>query len=119
MEREPRSFLWDVQRSADKIFTFLDGVSEEQYLADEMLQAAVERHFMTIGEALAGLSKINPELAARIPDFGRAVAFRNLLVHGYAVIKSRTVWLIAQEDLPVLRKAVEGVLFELDGPMAK
>jgi uncharacterized protein with HEPN domain len=57
MERDPNAFLWDARESADTILRFVAGVSEEQYLADEMMQAAVERHFVILGEALGRLAK--------------------------------------------------------------
>jgi uncharacterized protein with HEPN domain len=115
MEREPRSLLWDARSSADAILRFVGGKSLEAYLADDMLRPAVERHFEIIGEALGGLARTDPRIAARIPDLGRAVAFRNLLVHGYAVIDDAIVWRVAREDLPLLRDAIAALLNELDG----
>ena len=85
MERSPQSYLWDARDSADTILRFIAGVSLDQYLGNEMLRAAVERHFMIIGEALGRLARIYPKLSGRIAELGRAVAFRNVLVHGYAV----------------------------------
>lgn len=34
-------------------------------------------------------------MAARIDDLGRIVAFRNILVHGYATVDDRLVWDVA------------------------
>ncbi|MDE8347644.1 MAG: DUF86 domain-containing protein [Acidocella sp.] len=113
MERDPRSFLWDARESADAILRFTANKSEEAYLADDMLRAAVERHFEIIGEALNRLAKTAPEIASRIPDLARAVAFRNLLIHGYATVDDPTVWRTTQEDLPGLRAVVAGLLTEL------
>jgi uncharacterized protein with HEPN domain len=48
-----------------------------------MLRSAVERQFEIIGEALSQLAKIDPAVAARIPDLRRIVGFRNVLIHGY------------------------------------
>jgi len=67
-----------------------------------MLRSAVERQFEIIGEALSQLTKIAPELAAQIPDLPRIVAFRNILIHGYAVVDNEIVWRAAQENLPEL-----------------
>jgi uncharacterized protein with HEPN domain len=79
-----------------------------------MLRAAVERHVEIIGEALSRFTKSSPALAARIPDLARAVAFRNLLIHGYRIVDSQTVWRTAREDLPVLRDAVATLLSQLE-----
>ncbi len=110
MERDPRSFLWDARDSADAILRFVTEVSEEQFLADAMLQAAVERHFVIISEALGRLAKLAPELGARIPDLRQAVSFRNVLVHGYNIVRPKTVWLTIEEDLPALRDSIAAVL---------
>ena len=53
------------------------------------------------------------ESAGRIPGLARAVAFRNLLIHGYATVDDPTVWRTTQEDLPGLRAVVAGLLAEL------
>ncbi len=78
-----------------------------------MLRAAVERRFEIIGEALNQLKGIQPQIAAQIPQLAQAVAFRNLLIHGYAQIDDWTVWRTVQEDLPSLRDIVDKLLIEL------
>ncbi len=54
-------------------------------------------------------------MAARIPDVPQIVAFRNQLIHGYATVNPDTVWNIAQNALPGLLAAVQGLLDDL-GP---
>jgi uncharacterized protein with HEPN domain len=100
MERDPRTFLWDARESADAITGFVAGRTVGQYLEDPMLRAAVERHFEIIGEALNRLLQTSPEIAAKLPDLKQAVAFRDLLIHGYASVDNAIVWRTAQEDLP-------------------
>lgn len=58
---------------------------------------------------------MSPQLAARIPDLVYAVAFRNVLSHGYASVDDATVWRSAQENLSKLRDAVAALLAELNG----
>jgi uncharacterized protein with HEPN domain len=84
MRRDPRAYLWDAKESAELIARFVHGRSFEDYTSDRLVRAAVERHFEIIGEALHRLEKIAPDIAAQIPDLGRAVGMRNLLIHGYA-----------------------------------
>lgn len=114
MQRDPRAFLWDVRDAATAIADFTAGLDVQAYVANAMAQAAVERKFEVIGEALNQLSKVSPALAARIPDLPQIVAFRNQLIHGYAMVNVRTVWQIAQTALPGLRAAVDTLLQELD-----
>ena len=113
MQRDPRAFLWDVREAALEIQSFTTGMDAAAYAANPMAQAAVERKFEIIGEALNQLSKLDTAVAARIPDLAQIVAFRNQLIHGYATVNVSTVWNISQTALPALRDAVQGLLDEL------
>lgn len=77
-----------------------------------MLRAAVERQFEIIGEAVAQLARLDRTLTARISEHSRIIAFRNILIHGYADVDNRLVWDIVQTKLPVLRREVETLLKE-------
>jgi uncharacterized protein with HEPN domain len=113
MQRDPRAFLWDVREAAQAIQSFTTGLDATAYVGNELVQAAVERKFEVIGEALNQLTKLDAPLAARIPDVPQVVAFRNQLIHGYATINPDTVWNIAQNALPCLLLAVQALLDEL------
>ena len=114
MQRDPRAFLWDVQEAASQIDVFLAGMDAAAYVANPMAQAAVERKFEIIGEALAQLAKMDRTLAERIPDFPQIVAFRNQLIHGYATVNVATVWNVVQTSLPGLATQARTLLAELD-----
>ena len=91
MQREPRAFLWDVKTAVLDIQSFVAGMDLLTYTANSMAQAAVERKFEIIGEALNQLTKLDATITARITDLPRIVAFRNQLIHGYASVKVDTV----------------------------
>ena len=118
MPRDGRAYVWDIAQAADAIDSFLSGIDAEAYLADEMTSAAVERKFEIIGEALGQLPKVDPDLAARIPDVRAIGAFRNILIHGYAVIDPGRVYAIARSSLPALRTDAHEILGELSDPAA-
>lgn len=113
MQRDARAFLWDVREAISAIQTFTAGMDAAAYCANEMAQAAVERKFEIIGEALNQLSKLDAALAARIPDLSKVVAFRNQLIHGYASVNVKTVWSVTQNALPPLVSVVQALLEEL------
>lgn len=77
-----------------------------------MLRSAVERQFEIAGEALAQLSKMDRELAARVPDAANAIGFRNVLIHGYAKVDNAIVWQAATRDLPTLRSEIDALIKE-------
>jgi uncharacterized protein with HEPN domain len=113
MRREPRAYLWDVREAADNILEFTRGIRIESYLEDLMLRSAVERQFEILGEALSQLAKVAPEIARRIPDHREIVAFRNLLIHGYATVDHPTVWETVQLHVPELRRCIVELLDEI------
>jgi uncharacterized protein with HEPN domain len=116
MQRDARAFLWDIQQAADAILRFIAGLDIRTYAETELVHSAVERKFEIIGEALAQIAKQDAVLANRIPDIREIIAFRNVLIHGYAVVQHDRVWRIAELSLPGLRATVVALLDELASP---
>ena len=110
MQPEVAKFLHDVHKACERLQRFTAGKSFAEYQVDEEKQAAVERQFITLGEALAQASKLDPTLSQFITAIGQIIAFRNILVHGYARVKHETVWGVIENDLAVLTKEVENLL---------
>jgi uncharacterized protein with HEPN domain len=81
-----------------------------QFTADPLLRSAIERQFEIIGEALSQLSRIDPATASAISEHRRIIAFRNILIHGYAEIDHRLVWGMLEGKLPELHQQVEILL---------
>jgi len=104
MRLESKKLLYDVLQAADLLAEFTEGASLDDYLGSALLRSAVERQFEIIGEAIGQLSKIDLVAARRIDGYQRIIAFRNWLIHGYAVIDDRTVWDLLQARLPQLRE---------------
>jgi uncharacterized protein with HEPN domain len=63
------------------------------------------------------LSKEAPDLADRVPNLQKIVGFRNVLIHGYAMIDDGRVWEIVT-TMPSLRAIVTALLTELGSPDA-
>jgi len=113
MRRDPRAFLWDARSAAEAIQGFVQGRDAAQYAADELLHSAVERKFEIIGEALGQLAKLDAGLAAQVPRLAQIVSFRNVLIHGYAVVNHETVWNVVQDALPELVDTLKRLLEDL------
>ena len=75
-----------------------------------MIRSAVERQFAIIGEAINQMSRVDPETTATIREYQHIIAFRNILVHGYAQVDDRAVWGILTTQLPVLFADVQELL---------
>ena len=79
-----------------------------------MLRSAVERQLEIVGEALAQLARRDPDAVGRVTEYPRIIAFRNILVHGYAEVDSRLVWDIVTMKLSALRNEVVALLADAD-----
>ena len=116
MQLDPRALLSDIDSAAADIAQYIGGMDSQAYHRDGRTQAAVERKFEIIGEALNRLHQSSPEIAERIPPWRKVVDFRNLLIHGYAAVESERVWLLAQNRLPELHAIVRTLLAEMGPP---
>ena len=58
------------------------------------------------------LSLLDPNMAEKIPDLPRIVAFRNILIHGYASVDDRLVWGVVESRLQPLLNVIAALLSE-------
>ena len=110
MRLEAKRYLYDIQHAVTLLEKFVAGKTLADYQHDAMLRAAVERKFEVVGEAMARLAKLDESLASLISEHQRILAFRNVLVHGYADVDDQLVWDIVETRLPTLRHEVEELL---------
>jgi len=94
---------------------FTEGHTVHTYRDSALLRSAVERQFGIIGEALAQADRADGDVTRRLSDVPRIVAFRNRLIHGYAVVSDEVVWGVLKLHLPRLTAEVGAWLDELEG----
>lgn len=68
MPRSPLAYLSDIIGACDAIEVVLAGVDLETYKGSRPIRSSVEREFILVGEAVASLSRLEPEIAT---DFAR------------------------------------------------
>ena len=114
MPYDVRKLVFDLDRAVNLIIEFTSGRSLADYRNDIMLRSAVERQFEIIGEALNRMKRTDPTILARIDDFRRIIAFRNILIHGYDVVSDELVWDIITEKIPSLRAEIDAIKKDLN-----
>ena len=112
MYGDAAKLIWDAQQALQRIQRFVARKDFAAYQSDELLRSAVERQFEILGEALNQLSRLDPDMAEKIPDLPRIVAFRNILIHGYASVDDRLVWGVVESRLAPLLDAMATLLSE-------
>ena len=112
MPPESLKYLFDVREAENLLVRFTQGKGSDDYSEDLLLKSAVERQFEIIGEAINQMSRVDPDTAVCISEFKRIIAFRNILVHGYAQVDDLTVWGMIESRIPVLLQEVSALLNE-------
>lgn len=114
-EFRAKDYLLHMLEAMDRVLEYTAGVTEEQFVANQMLQDAVVRNIEIIGEAANNLLEVGPEFAARYPSipFARIYGMRNRVAHSYFAVSTAMIWDSVQVDVPELRQQVVNVLAEL------
>jgi len=110
MRIESKKYLFDIARAAKLALGFIASKTFGDYGADPMMRSAVERQLEIVGEALAQLARTDPAVASQIGEYQRVIAFRNILIHGYAEIDHRIVWNVLELKLPVVLSQASNLL---------
>jgi uncharacterized protein with HEPN domain len=107
--RSDALYLGDIVEAADAIAGFVRGVSEAQFIGNDLLRSAVLQKLSVIGEAAA---RVSQDLRHRHPqvEWADIVAFRNIAVHAYFSVQWPIVWVAATQDAPALRAQVAAIL---------
>lgn len=118
MPRDARTYVLDIVDACDAVALAIHNVDFEAYEANRVLRSAVEREFITIGEAMRVLRGLAPEVFARITQARRIIDFRNQLTHEYSSTSDAIVWTIAVREAPMLRVECVRELEDLDDASA-
>ena len=108
-QRSYDDYLSDILEAARLAQTFIDGVTFEEFSRNVEKYYAVTRALEIIGEAAAHIPE---EMRERYPDvpWSQMVGMRNVLIHGYSGVSTAVLWRTVKEDIPTLKKALEGVI---------
>jgi uncharacterized protein with HEPN domain len=106
--RDYRDFLNDMVMACRSIIRFAEGMTLDDYLADEKTRYAVMRAYEILGEAVRhlpeSLKKANPDI-----PWVTMAAVRNRIVHGYFGIDDSILYTTIDEDLKPLLPRLEAL----------
>lgn len=113
MPRDARAYLFDMIEACDAITSAICNLDLSGYQANRLVRSSVEREFIIIGEAVAAISRMAPEVFSDITHGRRIVDFRNQLTHEYPTVDDALVWAIANHDVEALRSQCDTLLRSL------
>ncbi len=98
-KREYLFYLEDMILSIEKISNYLQNVSFEEFIKNDMVIDAVIRNFEIIGEAANNVPDEIQYKYSNVP-WSKMYRLRNIVVHNYHGIDYEMIWEIAQNHLP-------------------
>jgi uncharacterized protein with HEPN domain len=110
MDREIKSFLYDIKNAIEEIEQFLPEGQKvfESYKCDFKTKRAIERNLEIIGEAVKRI--VQKDSTIEIAHSKKIINLRNRIIHGYDVISDELVWGILINDVPVLKTEISILL---------
>ncbi|WP_411867459.1 DUF86 domain-containing protein [Vulcanococcus limneticus] len=91
-----------------KVMRYTDGLSQQQFLDDELVFDAVLRNLELLGEAA---KQIPVEVRNRHPTvpWRRITGLRDVLAHAYFGLENDTIWQTVSRSVPALAEQLDAV----------
>jgi uncharacterized protein with HEPN domain len=106
---DPETALRQILAYAREAVFIIQGKTRADLDQDRLLNLALTRLLEIIGEAA---NRVPEEIQLQYPalPWMQMVGLRNRLIHGYDSVDFDILWVIGQEDLPVLVSQLEQIL---------
>lgn len=101
MRKDDSIYIEHILKALQQIEIYVESISEEDFLANRMVQDAVIRQLEIIGEATKRVSKEYREQHNHIPWQDMA-GMRDKLIHDYIDVDLWIVYRTAKQDVPEL-----------------
>jgi uncharacterized protein with HEPN domain len=111
-QRTYADYLRDILDAVEKVGKFTEGISFEQFAADDRTNFAVIRALEVVGEATKRIPPVIREQYSYVP-WSEMARMRDKLIHDYFGVDLQVVWRTVQEDLPPLQVQIAQVIGEL------
>ena len=109
MSRISSLYLEDIIESCQRIGRYVNGVTFDEFILDEMRVDAIARNLEIIGEAVknlpADIREVEPEI-----EWKKIARFRDIIAHHYFKVDYDRVWSITQTKISTLEAAAKQIL---------
>lgn len=112
-QRDERLFIEDISDSILAIESFLEGMTQDNFISDRKTFSATIRELEIIGEAV---NNISDEIKYKYSHvlWQEIKSFRNKIAHEYFGIDIRILWDVITNELPILKKQIAQIKQDLE-----
>lgn len=109
MKRNDQIYLVHILNSIERIEEYTEGMEEDHFLSNNLVQDGTIRQIEIIGEASKNISKDLRDKYPQIP-WSDIAGMRNRLIHHYFGVNIKAVWDTVKVDIPVLKNEILAIL---------
>ena len=111
MKRDYILFLEDISKRIEKISSYIEGMSFEEFKQDDKTVSASIREIEVIGEATKQIPKEITDEFNELP-WSLMAKMRDKLIHWYFEVDEELVWKVSVEKLPPIKKQIDNIINE-------
>lgn len=112
MKRNYILFLDDISERIEKINSYIDGMTYDEFVQDDKTVSACIREIEVIGEATKQIPKDITERFNDLP-WSLMAKMRDKLIHWYFEIDEEIVWNVAKDKLPDIKIQIDFIIEDL------
>ena len=110
--RSDNILLYDILECCQRIASYIDGISKNDFEQNFQLQDALVRKIEVIGEAAKGVSDLLRSENPSIP-WQKMMGMRDRIVHQYFRVDLDVVWQTVTNDIPALESKITPIYDDL------
>lgn len=109
MKRNYLLFLEDISQRIEKISSFIDGMTYDDFVKDDKTVSACIREIEVIGEATKQIPKEITDKFEELP-WSLMAKMRDKLIHWYFEVDEEIIWNVAVDKLPPIKKQIDKII---------
>jgi uncharacterized protein with HEPN domain len=109
MKKDPIIYLEHIRACISRIRVYTEGIDENSFMQNNLVQDAVIRNFEIIGEAT---KKLNDDFRLKYPEieWKKIAGMRDKLIHDYIGVDLLAIWAVVENIIPTLDEQIGIIL---------